>query len=390
MLHNNQLNVPDSYSDFLMSAGAILENAPQAVVITNAENRIVYVNHKTIEITGYEKEEFFHMPIKRFFFTSPESHFNYDDHIRPIRQANDFEQYQVKEDGSGWWSRVKISPISGADGRQIGTTFQFEDVSEEHHLRQESQFTLEQQRMLFENNPVPMLIYDLESTLVQDVNNLAVERYGYSQEEFIGMPISNLHHVEDLDSVVENVRNIKEESNNSDEWVHVLKDESTIHVEIFAKSIMYHGRKSRLVIMKDISDRKDAELASKYNEEKFVSIVDNMDLAVVEVDLRDRITFVNPRFETMSGYKLDEIRGEKYRDIFLDDDAREVMKQEYIKRKHGEASEYDKYKMSIHKKDGTTMEMAISAAPLFDVHGEKIGSIGIHLDLDQDHLRTAV
>ncbi|MBV9132640.1 MAG: PAS domain-containing protein, partial [Chloroflexi bacterium] len=44
-------------------------------------------------------------------------------------------------------------------------------------------------RLLFQHHPEPMWIYDLDTLRFLDVNNAAVEQYGYSREEFAQMTI---------------------------------------------------------------------------------------------------------------------------------------------------------------------------------------------------------
>ncbi len=45
-------------------------------------------------------------------------------------------------------------------------------------------------RILFTNNPQPMWVYDLRTLKFLEVNNAAIDRYGYSRDEFLGMRIT--------------------------------------------------------------------------------------------------------------------------------------------------------------------------------------------------------
>src|SRR6185369_4927791 len=55
-----------------------------------------------------------------------------------------------------------------------------------------------QYRLLFESNPHPMWVYDLENRRFLAVNNAAVERYGYSRAEFLTITINDIRPVEDI------------------------------------------------------------------------------------------------------------------------------------------------------------------------------------------------
>ena len=54
-----------------------------------------------------------------------------------------------------------------------------------------------QYRNLFENNPLPMMIYDRETRSILAVNDIAVDHYGYSRAEFLAMELKDLHLPED-------------------------------------------------------------------------------------------------------------------------------------------------------------------------------------------------
>ena len=56
-------------------------------------------------------------------------------------------------------------------------------------------------RTLFESNPHPMWVYDVESLKFLTVNDAAVAHYGYSREEFLAMTIMDIRPVEDIGPV---------------------------------------------------------------------------------------------------------------------------------------------------------------------------------------------
>ena len=50
----------------------------------------------------------------------------------------------------------------------------------------------ERYRLLFENNPQPVWVYDLETLAILAVNPSAILRYGYSRDEFLSMTIKDI------------------------------------------------------------------------------------------------------------------------------------------------------------------------------------------------------
>lgn len=131
---------------------------------------------------------------------------------------------------------------------------------------------------------------------------------------------------------------------------------------------------------RDISQRKLIEESLRKQREKYQGIIANMNLGLMEVDLEDTIQFVNPCFEEMSGYKMEELIGRKASDLFLEEDDKMIVEK---KRQLREKGQSDMYESKIINKSGHKRWWMISGAPNFNDHGELIGSIGIHLDVTE-------
>ena len=116
-------------------------------------------------------------------------------------------------------------------------------------------------RMLFESNPHPMWVYDVEHLRFLAVNNAAVNHYGYRRDEFLSMTIKDIRPPEDLPDLMEHLETLEEDDQISSGWRHRLKDGTLIHVEITSHAIQWLGRNARLVLAHDITERKNAEEA---------------------------------------------------------------------------------------------------------------------------------
>ena len=81
---------------------------------------------------------------------------------------------------------------------------------------------------LFQNNPLPMWIYDLESLRFLEVNEAAVEHYGYSRAEFLRMRLSDIRPKEDVERLKADLRASRKRLQYSGEWRHLKKDGTLI------------------------------------------------------------------------------------------------------------------------------------------------------------------
>jgi PAS domain S-box-containing protein len=110
----------------------------------------------------------------------------------------------------------------------------------------------ERYRHLFENNPLPAWVYDLETLNFIAVNEAAVRHYQYSREEFLRLTTDDIRQAEDAPLHLRSV-------SQSDYLRHRKKDGSAIDVELTSHALIFDGRRSELVLANDVTKRKRAE-----------------------------------------------------------------------------------------------------------------------------------
>lgn len=153
------------------------------------------------------------------------------------------------------------------------------------------------------------------------------------------------------------------------------------YIPIYNNNKVYKGHLWKYT---DITTVKTAEDTLRLREEKYRSIIDNMNLGLLEVDTEENILFANHGFCEMSGYDLDELLGKRAAQIFAKGESIELMERKNEERKRGTT---DAYEIVVKNKDGEVRWWLVSGAPRYNDHGELVGSIGIHLDItDQKQL----
>jgi PAS domain S-box-containing protein len=104
-----------------------------------------------------------------------------------------------------------------------------------------------------------MWVYDIESLRFLMVNNAAVSHYGYAREEFLGMTLAEIHPPEDDSPFLQTFQSLTEGFDASGVWRHRKRDGSIISVEITSHMLNFGGRRARMVLAHDITDRKRSE-----------------------------------------------------------------------------------------------------------------------------------
>src|SRR6266446_5175800 len=110
-------------------------------------------------------------------------------------------------------------------------------------------------RLLFEHNPLPTWVIDDETLRFIQVNEAAVRQYGYSLEEFAQMDLTGIRPEEERPAVRKHFRETHAGERHQGVWKHQRKNGDVFRVEIIAHRLDYAGRRIRLVVAQDISER---------------------------------------------------------------------------------------------------------------------------------------
>ena len=131
---------------------------------------------------------------------------------------------------------------------------------------------------------------------------------------------------------------------------------------------------------RDITDRKKMEKQLLLNEEKYKSILENLELGLLEVDNDGIDIKAYPQFCVLTGYSEAEIVGKDANRFLLTPDSFALMQEQLKKRAEGKSSVYE---VQVIKKNGDPIWVIISGAPYYNDQNELIGTVGIHLDITE-------
>jgi PAS domain S-box-containing protein len=132
-------------------------------------------------------------------------------------------------------------------------------------------------KVLFENNPHPTWVYDVETLRFLEVNKAAIKKYGYSQEEFLRMRILDIRPLEDIGPLMDDLKKKRAEVQ-STQRRYCCKDGRVVPVEVTSHLAHLNGRKVAVVVAEDITDRRrsqdalvrekeDAQRATRFKDE---------------------------------------------------------------------------------------------------------------------------
>jgi PAS domain S-box-containing protein len=209
-------------------------------------------------------------------------------------------------------------------------------------LRSEERF-----RLLFQNAPLPMWVYGIESLRFLEVNDVAVATYGYSREEFAAMSLLDVRPAEEVEPLLQWMRNPPGKSATVTNWRHRYKDGRLVDVEIHLHEIEFAGVRARLALMVDVTARKEAERQTQ-------RIFETSQDVIIVTNSFGTIRQVSPSALQTLGYHPDEMVGRSSRDFVLPDDLESVRRELRVLRK-GRATK--NFRCRFVHKDGRTVSL---------------------------------
>jgi PAS domain S-box-containing protein len=130
----------------------------------------------------------------------------------------------------------------------------------------------------------------------------------------------------------------------------------------------------------DVTDLMQTKASLQKVEEKYKKIIENLKVGLIEVDLEQNITKVYPAFCQMTGYSEDELLGANAYKLLVTDEDRKSLEYQNNARKKGISGVYE---TRIKVKDGAIKWVIISGAPIYDMHNNVVGSLGVHVDISE-------
>ena len=370
----------------------IAQENMNAVIISDAEDKITWVNKSFVNITGYTLADV--TGKNASILRGPDTNLETVEYIKnSIAEGKSIycEILNYSKTGSEFWLKLQVQCILDSNGKITGHFSLLEDITKQ----KEDQAKIKEYDTRFRNafEKIGDNVWEHDFTTGKTYFSKTKNHLlGYTDNENIDTAALWWDSVyeDDKDLLIQNDKKYKSG----------LIDHHILEYRIVQKDGTIRWVMDRGVIIEltkdykplkiigthtDITDRKQAEELLKRAEQKYRSIIANMNLGLLEVDILDNIVFANQSFCDMSGYKSDELIGKNASESFFTEN-KELINRKNSSRKMGKS---DAYEIKIKNKEGQHRWWLISGAPRYNEAGELLGTIGIHLDITaQKQLET--
>lgn len=159
-------------------------------------------------------------------------------------------------------------------------------------------------RLLFELNPQPMFVYDLDSMKIKAANNSAIEVYKYSKEEFLSMTIIDLKAPKEYTRLLKSLIDGLNSFQQTEIWNHRTKDERIIQVEVHSHNLDFRHKNARLVLLIDVTEKIKVEKHLRESELTMSNLISNLPGLVYRCALDENYTmkFMSEACFRITGY----------------------------------------------------------------------------------------
>jgi diguanylate cyclase (GGDEF)-like protein/PAS domain S-box-containing protein len=293
--------------------GRVLSAMREGITVFDADDRLVLWNSRYVEFypelegvvkVGMPFRDMLRLGLERGAYLDGVGREEEWLRNRLDRHACDSSSEEQRR-ADGRWIRVEESRLAG--GGNVGVRI---DITE---LKQRE----ESFRLLFEENPVPMWLFDVETLRFLAVNPAAITHYGYSAEQFATMSVLDIRPEAHRAEAMRAINNSIDTKTSGVLFRHLKADGSEIDVEVYIRNRIQDGRKVVLVTALDVTKRKQADDELKAAQEFLNTIIENVPASLFAKDpVTRRYILLNRAGATLFGRSREEFIGRNAREIF--------------------------------------------------------------------------
>lgn len=243
----------------------LIEYAGEAILIIDEESKIIDLNEVACVLFGYTREELLEINISKLV-PPDEVEMQLED-VELIRRNKSAQLSRKIKRKDGSFVEIEVSSRS-MDGKGFFAIIY--DVTERKNAEEILKKSEEKYRYLFDNNPAYIIIWDLATLEVLEINNAVLSKYGFSKDEWTKMSVLDYRPEEEYSKIKEFAQYmlVNDEPIVTRNWKHYKKNGEEMIMEIASHKIDYNNRKAILSLANDVTDSKvfENELI-RYNAE---------------------------------------------------------------------------------------------------------------------------
>ncbi|MFA5110542.1 MAG: ABC transporter substrate binding protein, partial [Desulfobaccales bacterium] len=350
----------------------IVDTAEEGIWSLDQNSCTTFVNHRMAAMLGYTPGEMLGQPVSVYIFA--EDLADQREKYEQLQQGRicRYERRFKCKDGSEVWAQISATPLLDASGRFQGGFAMLTDIT----TRKQAEIELKLKEKMLDGASDSIFLQDLDGNFIY-VNEAAYTSRGYKKEELLKKNVVALITPEMVQIREELLKKLQDKGEFISESMHLRNDGSVIPVEVHASLIDVDGRRLILSVVRDITERKQAEEALRETSEALQALIQASPLGIFVLDPEGRVRLWNEASERIFGWSAAEALGQvlpivpedklpEFRDLLQQAlDGKPLIGMEVRRR----------------KKDGTRIDVRTYTATLYDQQGQVTGVMALVADI---------
>jgi PAS domain S-box-containing protein len=240
----------------------LIDNLPDYIYVKDKNSRYLITNKAFVDLAGVPSESDTIGKTVADFFGPHVGKINMNEDKIVLKEGRviiDRDDPILNKQGEKRWLLTTKVPLKDKEGNVIGILGISKDITSRKEAEERLRNSERKYKLLFESNPMPMWMISMPDRKFVDVNDSAVLQYGYSKEEFLKMTADDIRPFEDIPLLKKLTTDYIPGINYAGVWRHKKKNGTILKADIITHDIIYEGRRVRLVLSNDVTDKIEAE-----------------------------------------------------------------------------------------------------------------------------------
>lgn len=348
----------------------LVNTTEEAIILSDAKEKILYANPAASRLLGYSKEELESLYSYDLIGKDERDRLKKENSLRVKGKASKYELTLRSKNGKPRHMLITASPVFDSKGVFYASLAALTDITEIKQTETKLKESEEKHRLLMDSIRSPVLALKEDMTILYCNESFA---------EFTGKDVRELEGQRLLDIFPKYRNTVFHQA-----FKEVLKTGKPLESDGRIGNSYLHVRVYRapwgiVSVAEDITQKKLQDETLREREELYRKLVDTAREGIILTDLKEKMLFVNPMAAEMLGYDPEELIGRSVLDFIPKDHKRNILEQT-IKRTKGETSRYE---TALAHKGGPHRKVLITGAPILDSNDRISSTIAIMTDITE-------
>jgi PAS domain S-box-containing protein len=358
----------------------IVEQAPDIIYTRDMDGRVTSINEagarffgrSAAELVGVRLNELLGEDAAAAEEISETEERGAVEAFRSVHRVSDAE-------GVSHYLEGVITLVRDVEGKATGVRGVVRNITERVRAEQAMRESEERYRSLVEQSSDGIILIDVESRRILEANPAYQKLLGYSAAELSHLTLDDVT-TSDQENIDFSVQSVLAKGHHFiGERQHRRKDGSLVNVEVGVNVISYSGKKVLYAVVRDITERRQAEQAMRLSAERYRDLFENANDLIYTHDLQGNFTSLNKSGERITGYTRAEAMGMHISQVVVPEQLEKA--REMIARKQND-DVTTVYELDIVAKDGRRVPLEVSTRIIYK-DNVPVGVQGIGRDVTE-------